>query len=100
MMVPAADIGERNLNPEVSFEQLRKLAQAIPEASARIVRARSRRIFRGIGALEHLYSIEGLMASAMEDGIHRMLVHRFKAARHRSGCGISAAYAKFIDVVD
>src|SRR5262249_20313160 len=39
VMIPSADVGERDLHAEVGFDELRELLETFAEASARIVRA-------------------------------------------------------------
>ena len=42
--VPAADVGERDLEPDVRLDQLRDLPQALPERRARILGAVPRQV--------------------------------------------------------
>ena len=51
MRVPAAAIGERDLQPYVGFDQLRDLQQGSAQAARRILRAISGTVLRGVGAL-------------------------------------------------
>ena len=51
MRVPAAAIGERDLQPYIGFDQLRDLQQGSAQAARRILRAISGTVLRGVGAL-------------------------------------------------
>src|ERR1051325_9519773 len=43
VMVPAADIGERDLHSEIGLNKLRQLPQAVAKTSTRIIRSRRSR---------------------------------------------------------
>jgi len=58
VMVPSADVGERDLHAEICFDQLRELPQSVGKAAFGIVGARSGRVFSRIGGLQHFYSVE------------------------------------------
>src|SRR5271165_7255405 len=51
VMVPAADVGEGDLHPDIRLDKLRSLPQRVAKASLRIIGAGGRRVFLRIGGL-------------------------------------------------
>ncbi len=99
VMVPAADVGEGDLNSEIRFDQLRELLEAVAEVSAGIVGGRGGLVFRRIGRSQHLYRVESFLTGAVQHGIDRVLVHGFEAIGIRRGFGIVSAHAEVVDVI-
>ena len=85
MRVPAAHIGERGLDAEVGFEQLRNLLHAVAEFGVGIVDAGRGRVLRGVGGAQHLHRVEGLIAGGVKDAVaasrHTWLQRRWRRAR-------------------
>src|SRR5712691_2437227 len=98
-MVPSADIGECNLHAEVCLDELGELFQTVAETSTRIICAGRRRIVGWVRGFQHLYGFERFLASTVENGIHRLVVHGFESIGDRGGVGTLAAYSKIADVV-
>src|ERR1700680_4236543 len=72
VMVPAADVGECDLNSEVSFDQLGELLEAVTEASFGIVGVSCRLVLGWVGGLQHLDGVECFLAGAMQHKIDRV----------------------------
>src|SRR5713226_418661 len=98
-MVPSTDVGKCNLHAEVCLDELGKLLQAVAETSTGIIRAHSRRVAGRVRGFQHLYGLERFLTGAVENGIHRLVVHGFESIGDRRGIGIFAAYSKITDVV-
>ena len=98
VMVPAAHIGKCDFDAQISLQQLRHLAQAVTEASARIIGARRRAVAGRISRTQHFHRFKSFVAAAVQHGIYRLLVHGFKTAAQRGGSGIRAAYGKVADI--
>ena len=60
MRIPAAAIGERDLQPDIRFDELRDLQQCLAQASRRIIRAIRGSILGWVGLLEQLHRLESL----------------------------------------
>ena len=88
VMVPSSDIGERYLNAEIGFDQLRQLAKAVAEASLGIIRARRGRVFAGISGLEHLHRIESFFARSMQHAVGRVVVHGLESVAAGEAFGL------------
>src|SRR5215469_11616250 len=78
--VPAAHVGEGDLEADVGLDELGDLLQAVAEAAAWILRAVLGREALRIGRPEHLHRIERLAAGAVEDVADALLVQRLEAA--------------------
>src|SRR5215471_10353502 len=76
--VPAAHVGEGDLEADVGLDELGDLLQAVPEPAARILRAVLRREALRIGRPEHLHRVECLAAGAVQDVAHTLLVERLE----------------------
>src|SRR5262249_15213423 len=100
MVVPAADIGKGYLDAQISFEQLRDLAQTVTKASAGIVRSGCRRVARRICRLQHLNGFECLLTGAVQHAVDGLCVHRFERVTDWCCIRISSANAKIADVAD
>src|ERR1700674_1112656 len=98
-MIPAADIGERDPPSEIRLDQLSELLEAVAEASVKIVGAGCRLVLARIGGLQHLYCIEGFLSGAVQNGIHRVLIHGFECVGGWCGFGIAPTHAEVVDVV-
>src|ERR1035438_1930049 len=100
MVVPATDVGERNLYAEVRLNELCGLAQSVAEGSARVICARRRRVLLGIGGLQHFDRLEGLGGSAVKHGIYRLCVHCLEGVTQRGGGRIASSDAESVHVAD
>src|SRR3954454_6186231 len=67
VVVPAADVGERHFYTEVSLDQLRKLAKAVAQSAARILRVRSWRVLCRVSRFEHLHGVESFVRGTVKD---------------------------------
>ena len=77
-MIPAADVGERDLDADVRFDELGNLPHAVAEAPLRIVRTRGGLIGRLLNRLQERDSFERLAPGAVENLIARSRVHRLQ----------------------
>src|SRR5713101_2220413 len=66
MRIPTANVGESNLDPDVSLDQLRNLKQRVAERRTRIIRAVGSLILLRVGLLQHLDCFESFFASAVQ----------------------------------
>src|SRR5207244_9630581 len=69
--VPAADVGERDLEADVRLRELGDLLQRLTERAPRIVGAVGRLILRRFGGLQYLDRVERLASGAVEHAIGR-----------------------------
>ena len=98
-MVPATDVGECDLHPEVGLDELGELFQAVAETATGIICSGRRRIVGWVRGFQHLYGFESLLTGAVQNGIHGLVVHGFESIGDRRGVGVLAAYSKITDVV-
>ena len=97
--VPAAEVGERDLEADVRFGQLRDLPERLAERAAWIVGAVLGLVLRRIGHLEHLDRVERLTARAVQHAIGRGGVLRFER-RADHVARLAGADAELADLVD
>ena len=99
MVIPAADVGKRDLHAEVRLDELRELLQAVAETATRIIRAGRGLVLRWIGRLQHLHRIEGLLARAMQHRVDRLVIHRFEGVGDGRRVWVASANAEIVDVI-
>ena len=73
--VPAADVGEGDLEADVRLDQLGDLLQGIPEGTLRIVGPVLRGDLARVGRLQDAHRVEGLLRRTSEGPGHGFLVH-------------------------
>ena len=82
--VPAADVGERDLEADVGLRELRDLLERLAERAAGIVGAVLRLIPRRIGGLQRLHRVERLAADAVQHAVGGGGVLRFERRAERA----------------
>src|SRR5438309_2389565 len=80
VIVPAAAIDEKNFDSDVRLEQLPDLLQTLAKPAGRILRSVFRLIFCRVGFAQKIDGFKRFRAGAVQSVIHRLRVHRFKAA--------------------
>ena len=96
--VPAAGLGEGDLEPDVRLDQLRDLAKRVrrrPTAGSR--RRVSGWYFRRVGRLEHSHRVERLAARSIRAPVGRGRVLRFERRLHHVG-RLAGADAELADL--
>src|SRR6266545_3280691 len=84
MRVPPADIGECDLQTDISLDELRDLQQTLAELRLRIVGAVSRHVFLRIRRFEHLHRVEHLATRAVYELRRAGAIQRLQPSGLRS----------------
>ena len=97
--VPAADVGEGDLEPDVRLRQLRDLSERLPERRARIVGAAFGPVAGRIRAFQHPDRVERLASGAVQHTIGRRGELALEGRRDRVA-RLAAADPELFELID